>query len=53
MVSGVIKNISGRALLHDAPGIHNGDAVRDLTGDGDVVGHHQQRHACLGLQVCE
>jgi hypothetical protein len=40
-----------RALLHDAPGVHDGDTVSDLRHDREVMGDVDDGHACFGAQA--
>ena len=40
-------------LLDDAPGIHDGDAVRHLGNDAEVVGDEQQRQSHAALQIAQ
>jgi hypothetical protein len=39
--------------LHDAPGIHDGDAVGELRHDAEVVRDQEQRHADGASQLRE
>ena len=39
----------GRLLLHDLARAHDGDAIREVPGDAQVVGDEQAGEAVLGL----
>ena len=48
-----IDDLRDAALLDDASGVHDRDAIGDLDGGADVVGDEDHRHAGLALQFAQ
>src|SRR4029450_11900451 len=44
-VLGVVEDLVEGALLHDSPGVHHGDAVRDVGDHAEVVRDEDDRSA--------
>ena len=52
-VLGGVEQLPHRRLLDDLAGVHHGDLVAHLRDDAQVVGHEDQGHARLALDVLE
>src|SRR5215212_542762 len=52
-VEGVCEDLLGRAQLDHLAEVHDGDAVGQRPGEGQVVGDQDQRHADLVLELYE
>ena len=52
-VEGVVEDLLGAPLLHDAAEIHDGDAVGDLADHLEVVGDEEGGEAGAGAQILE
>ena len=50
-VLGSLEELVGRRQLHDAPDVHHGHAVADVSHDAQVVRHEEIRQPKLGLQI--
>ena len=50
-VLGSLEELVGRRQLHEAPDVHHGHAVADVSHDAQVVRHEEIRQPKLGLQI--
>ena len=46
-------DVADQGPLHDPPGVHHRDLVRDVRDDSQVVGDQDQPHLALALEIRE